>query len=255
MSQLISLTRPISTESATGTLLPWERPYTTEPIATLTHNGANLFHIDMSPSASTRILSQRLVDENATGVFELDPARILNRAAVVARIPAGGDQITASDLTSALAGVQLRSGSALVVLTGFDAADAADASVRRFFTREAASRLAEAVRESGVDLVLTDLPYLTAPGEGRLAEWLDAAPWMRPSWPSPQAATYLAHHYGREHALEDWAPTVELLKSSLLVLGLSYPADLVASELTVTVAPFPVENVGEAPCTVVAARR
>src|SRR5690606_37058974 len=138
MSQLISLTRPISTESATGTLLPWERPYTTEPIATLTHNGANLFHIDMSPSASTRILSQRLVDENATGVFELDPARILNRAAVVARIPAGGDQITASDLTAALAGVQLRSGSALVVLTGFDAADAADVSVRRFFTREAA---------------------------------------------------------------------------------------------------------------------
>src|SRR5690606_22155435 len=115
---------------------------------TLTHNGANLFHIDMSPSASTRILSQRLVDENATGVFELDPARILNRAAVVARIPGGG-QITANDLTTALGGIELRSGSALVILTGFDAADAADASVRRFFTREAASRLAEAVRESG----------------------------------------------------------------------------------------------------------
>ncbi|MGN6274061.1 MAG: hypothetical protein ACTHMQ_13340, partial [Protaetiibacter sp.] len=188
MTQLISLTRPISTASATGTLLPWERPYTTEPIATLTHNGANLFHIDMSPSAATRILTQRLADENATGAFELDPARILNRAAVVVRIPDGSGEIAEGDLMAALDGVELAAGGALVIVTGFEAAAAADASVRRFFTREAASRLAEVVRTSGVDLVLTDLPYLTAPRDGHVAAWLDAAPWMRPSWPSPQAA-------------------------------------------------------------------
>jgi len=253
MSTLVSLTRPISTDSAAGTLLPWERPYTTEPIATLTHNGANLFHIDMSPAAATRIITGRIADEDATAVRDIDPTRLLNRLAAVIRVAEGRGEITENELAASLDGARLHAGGALLLVTGFTGAASAAAGEGRYLSREAAARLAQIVRGSGVDLVLTDLPYLTAPGGIHVAaDWLTAPAWQRPAWPSPNAAAYLAYHYGREKALDDWAPTLDLVTNALLVLGLTGADQLTASEVIVNVAPFQVQDVGEAPCTVVA---
>ncbi len=101
--------------------------------------------------------------------------------------------------------------------------------------------------------MLTDLPYLGAPrstNAGR--DWLGVPPWFRPSWPSPSATAYLTHHYDKPRALEDWAPTVDVLTRACLVLGLAGADALHGDRAVVNVAALQVRDVGEAPCTVVA---
>lgn len=252
MTNAISLTKPIATGCRAGTQLPWERPYSTVPIATLVHNGANLFHIDMSPSASTRILTSRIADERATSIRDLDPALLLNRRAAVVRVPEGDDPISSSSLEAALEAAQTESAKALLLVTAAAGINGGSQEPR-YLSGEAAGALAGFAQREGIDLVLTDLPYLTAPGGRHVAaDWLSAQPWLRPSWPSPNAATYLTYHYPRKHALEDWAPTLKTLEHVLLVLGLANTLDLEGDEVVVSVAPFQVQDVGEAPCTVVA---
>lgn len=252
MTNAFSLTKPISTDSTAGTQLPWERPYSTVPIATLVHNGANLFHIDMSPAASTRILTSRIADERATSTRDLDPARLLNRRASVVRVPEGDGPISSSSLEAALDAAQIQGAKAIILVTAVVGISAGSRGPR-YLSTEAAGTLADFAQREGIDLVLTDLPYLTAPGGNHVAaDWLTAQPWLRPSWPSPNAASYLAHHYPREHAMEDWAPTLRALDHVILVLGLANTLNLEDDEVVVSVAPFQVQDVGEAPCTVVA---
>ncbi|HEU5129717.1 MAG TPA: hypothetical protein VFU12_17190 [Glycomyces sp.] len=253
MSRLVSLTRPITSRSAAGTLFPWERPYSTEPIATLSHNGANLFHIDMSPAASTRLLSRRVADPSAPSLLEIDPARFLNRTADVARLDAAaGEAISAERLAAALAASADEPASALILLTGPDGG-AHDFDNAPHFGDEAAELLCHELSERGVDLMLTDLPYLVAPRSTNVGrDWLGVPPWFRPSWPSPSATAYLTHHYDRPRALEDWAPTVNVLARACLVLGLSGADALDGARAVVNVAALQVRDVGEAPCTVVA---
>lgn len=256
MPGLFSLTRPISASSPAGTLLPWERPYSTEPIATLTHNGANLFHIDMSPSASTRILSARIGDPQQTSLRDMDPARVLNREAVVVRVDGiPNHEISAAELSEALEATSFTRGDALLISTGWGTAATGGEKVENapFLSPAAVALLLRTLDENGIDLVLTDLPYLTAPGGRHVSsEWLTVQPWFRPSWPSQNAATYLNYHYSREKALEDWKPTLDVLQRALLVLGLANVDAIRTQHLIINIAPFQVRDVGEAPCTVVA---
>ena len=257
MSRLVSLTRPISARSATGTLFPWERPYTTEPIATLSHNGANLFHIDMSPSASTRLLTSRIADPEAPSLLDIDPARLLNRTADVARVEAPeAGEITAAAVSDAFAALPEEPASALILLTGRDQSpDEAEPAPEAgpHLSAEAVGSLCRALEERNVDLLLTDLPYLTAPEATNVGgDWLGVPPWFRPTWPSSSAAAYLAHHYDKPRALEDWAPTLDVLARACLVLGLAGTGEIRGPRAVVNVAALQVQDVGEAPCTVVA---
>lgn len=258
MSRLVSLTRPISSRSAAGTLFPWERPYTTEPIATLAHNGANLFHIDMSPAASTRLLSPRVADPAQPSLRDIDPARFLNRTADVARVdaPASGE-IPAAKLADALAALPDEPASALILTTGWEprpeSGGAPSLENAPCLGTDAVGLLCDALDERGIDLMLTDLPYLNAPGATNAGrDWLGVPAWFRPTWPSPNAAAYLAHHYDKSRALEDWKPTVDVLARACLVLGLAGVDALGGTRAVVNVAAFQVSDVGEAPCTVVA---
>lgn len=250
---MISLTQPLSTASPAGSLLPWEQPYRTEPIATLEHNGANLFHIRMSPSVSTRILCLRVVDGAAPSLQETDPLRLINREADVLRVAAQGGKIGRDALAAALdtAG----GASALMLLTGWGAVPVTDETHLRtapWLSLEAAELLATTVAQRGIDLVLTDLPYLTDPAATHAGrQWLAAPGWQRPPWPSSTAAAYLDRFYPRDHVRADWAPTVGILRHALLVLGLAGGGSL-RERTRLTVAPLNVSEVGEAPCTVVA---
>lgn len=258
MSRLISLTRPITSDSATGALFPWERPYSTEPIATLAHNGANLFHIDMSPAASTRLLTLRTADPAAPSLLDIDPARLLNRTADVVRIDASeGGEISAAKLSDALEALPDQPTTAMILLTGWN--PRSDEGGERpledapYLAGDATDRLCDALDRRSVDLVLTDLPYLSAPSTTNAGrDWLGVPPWFRPPWPSASATTYLAHHYDRPRVLEDWAPTIALLTRACLVLGLAGTDALVGTRAVVNVAALQVRDVGEAPCTVVA---
>ena len=167
-------------------------------------------------------------------------------------MPEGDGPISSSSLEAALEAAQIQGAKALILVTAVAGIDGGSQEPR-YLSAEAAGTLADFAQREGIDLVLTDLPYLTAPGGHHVAaDWLSAQPWLRPSWPSPNAATYLAHHYPREHALEDWAPTLKMLEHVLLVLGLANTLELEGDEVVVSVAPFQVQDVGEAPCTVVA---
>lgn len=253
---LISLTRPLSTASAAGSLLPWEQPYRTEPIATLEHNGANLFHLRMSPSVSTRILSPRIADAEASAVCDTDPVRLLNREADVVTLDAGpsgeiGAEQLAGGLASALSGA-----SALLLVTGCGQDPTPDEDHMRaapWLTVGATDLLAATIAEHGIDLVLTDLPYLTDPAASHAGrQWLSVPGWQRPPWPSSASVAYLDRFYPRQQVLDDWAPTTTILRHALLVLGLANAGRLRQGRVRVSIAPLNVSDVGEAPCTVVA---
>jgi kynurenine formamidase len=251
---MISLTHPLSTASSAGSLLPWEQPYRTEPIATLDHNGANLFHIRMSPSVSTRILCLRVADGAAPSLQDTDPLRLINREADVLRVAAQqGGEIGRDALAAALEATG--GASALMLLSGWGDVPVADEARLRtapWFSPEAAELLATTVAQRGIDLVLTDLPYLTDPAATHAGrQWLAVPGWQRPPWPSSTAAAYLDRFYPRDQVLADWAPTVEILRHALLVLGLAGGGSL-RGRTRLTVAPLNVSEVGEAPCTVVA---
>lgn len=258
MSRLVSLTRPITSSSPAGALFPWERPYSTEPIATLAHNGANLFHIDMSPAASTRLLTRRIADPAAPSLLDIDPSLLLNRTADVARIDASaGGEIPAAKLADALEALPDEPATALILLTGWN--PRSEESGERpledapYLAADATGRLCDALDRRGVDLVLTDLPYLSAPSSTNAGrDWLGVPPWFRPPWPSASATTYLAHHYDQSRVLEDWAPTIAVLTSACLVLGLAGTDALGGAQAVVNIAALQVRDVGEAPCTVVA---
>lgn len=255
---VVNLTRPIREGSAAGRVLPWETPYRTEPIATLEHNGANLFFIEMSPAASTRLVGRRIADAGAPSTRDVDPALLLNRPATVVPLPAqAGESITAAAVRSALAAAEPRRGDALVLVTGWGDRgheDFSDSYVLDApgFDAEAVTALTEAARDGGHTLILTDVPYLAGPGgETVRREWVTAEPWHRPSWPSPNAKAYL-EHYGPAKVSTDWGPLLALLDEAWLVFGLVGCAQMAAGHAFVTVAPLQVDDAGEAPCTVVA---
>lgn len=259
---VLNLTRPIRIDAAAGSVLPWESPYRTEPIATLDHNGANLFFIEMSPAAATRIVGRRIFDPAAPSVRDVDPAVIINRSATVVRLPAEpGSEIGADAVEDAFTEAPVRPGDAVLLVTGWGDRPAEISTREDYVLRApyladvAVAALRGALAATETDLVLTDLPYLTRPGGLHAREeWVALAPWLRPAWPSPNAQAYL-RHYVPEKVRADWDGLLRLLEDAWLVLGLVNGAALDATHTTLTVAPFQVRDAGEAPCTVVTSVR
>ncbi|MFC0531807.1 cyclase family protein [Phytohabitans kaempferiae] len=254
----INLTRPITTESPAGSHYPWEAPYRTEDIATLTYNGANLFHITMGSGAATRMIGPGLSDPDGATVDKLRPEQLVNRDAVVVAIPAGetpGREIGADAIRAALDAADLRAGDAVVLATGWgdDPARFTDDDYyldSPYLTVEAATTLAELLTRNGTDLVLTDCVYLDRPAHAR-DEWTTLKPWLRPVFPSDAATTYLAH-YRPDSVRDDWAATVALTSSVWTVAGLVGCGALAGRRIRLTLAPLNVQGVGEVPCTVIA---
>lgn len=257
--KVLNLTRPIREGSSAGRVLPWETPYRTEPIATLTRNGANLFFIEMSPGAATRLVGKRIADANAPSTRDVDPAIILNRAATVVALPAEDNQtISAATLAAAIAAANPRQGDALVLVTGWGDRAHQDRFNDDYvlnaptLAEDAVTALARIAREGGHNLLLTDLPHLPGPGGKHVSrEWVSAEPWHRPVWPSASAKAYL-DHYGPNKVRDDWSSLLGLLDEAWLVLGLANCAQLELGSAELTVAPLQVDDAGEAPCTVVA---
>lgn len=257
---LVNLTRPIRVDASPGAVLPWETPYRTEPIATLEHNGANLFFVEMSPAAATRLVGRRIADPTATATRDIDMSVLLNRHAVLVRVPtAAGGLIEASDLAAALEDAAPRPGDALIVHTGWGD-QPAEALADETYVLEAPSFSAAALQllraelsRLGSDLLLTDLPYLEQAGGPTVrGEWGSLVPWLRPAWPSSNAQAYV-RHYTAEKVAADWSSTLGLLDEAWLVLGLVGCGALGGTRLVLSIAPFQVQDVGEVPCTVVAA--
>lgn len=260
MSHVVNLTRPIAVASVAGSVLPWESPYRTEPIATLKLNGANLFHIEMSPSAATRLVGARIVDPKATSTRDLDPSTLLNRSATMVRVPGEpGRGLTGADLTEALDQVRPLHGDALVLVTGWGD-QAPEVFTGEGYVCDAPYLLPEAVEvlrkvlaEIDSHLLLTDMPYIDrAGGTHAREEWMELQPWVRPPWPSPNAGAYV-RHYTKSKVEQDWSATFALLRTAWTVLGLVGCAALGTTRVLLNIAPFQVVDVGEVPCTVVAA--
>ncbi|MEV0393579.1 cyclase family protein [Polymorphospora rubra] len=257
-TKTINLTRPITTESPAGSLFPWEAPYRTEEIATLTYNGANLFHITMGSGSATRLLGPALGSPAGATTDQFPPERLVNRAAVVVDCPPGpGGEISADQVTAALAAADLRTGDAVVLVTGWGD-DPARFTTEEFYldsphlSVEAARTLGELLGRNSSDLLLTDCVYLDRPGgEHARTEWTELRPWLRPVFPSDAAKTYLAH-YRPEKVRQDWAATLALTGSVWTVAGLVGCGALSGRRVRLTLAPLPVQGVGEVPCTVVA---
>ncbi|TDB92297.1 cyclase family protein [Micromonospora fluostatini] len=254
----VNLTRPITTDSPAGSLFPWEAPYRTEEIATLTYNGANLFHITMGSGSATRLLGPALGSPSGATVDQLPPQRLVDRAAVVVSCPAGpGGEISADTVRAALADADLRSGDAVVLATGWgdDPSRFADEAYYLdgpYLGVEAARALVEILGANSSDLLLTDCLYLDRPGgDHARTEWTALQPWLRPAYPSDAAKTYLAH-YRPDKVRHDWAATLALTGSVWTVAGLVGCGALVGRRVRLTLAPLNVQGVGEVPCTVIA---
>ncbi|WBB81664.1 cyclase family protein [Micromonospora sp. WMMD882] len=254
----VNLTRPIRTDSAAGRLFPWEAPYRTEEIATLTYNGANLFHITMGSGAATRLIGPALSSPGGATVDQLTPEKLVNRPATVVTCRPGEDgRITAALVADAFAEAGPAHGDAIVLATGWgDQPDRLDTDEYLLdgphLDPEAATTLVELLAGNGSDLLLTDCGYLDRPGgEHARAEWTALQPWLRPTFPSDAARTYL-EHYRPEKVRRDWAATIALTASIWTVVGLVGCAALDGRRIRLTLAPLPVQGVGEVPCTVVA---
>ncbi|MER7009422.1 cyclase family protein [Dactylosporangium sp. NPDC000555] len=254
----INLTRPISTESAAGTLFPWEAPYRTEDIATLQYNGANLFHITMGSGSATRLLGPAFGSPSGATIDQLPPARLVNRDAIVVPLAAeAGGEIGEEQVRAALAAADLRRGDAVVLMTGWgDDPGRHDADAyyldSPYLSLPAAETLADLLGRNDTDLVLTDCVYLDRPGgEYARTEWTALQPWLRPAFPSDAARTYLAH-YRPDKVQRDWAATLALTAQIWTVLGLVGCGALGWRRIRLTLAPLNVQGVGEVPCTVVA---
>jgi len=258
VNNVINLTRPITPHSPAGTYLPWEAPYRVEDIVTLKVNGANLFHITMGSGAATRLLAPNLGDPEAATTRDLAPERLLNREATVVRVtPAPGGALEADRLRAAIEAAAPRHGDAVVLVTGWGDTDHWRTDEQYyldtpFLPEPAAETLAELLSGLGVDLLLTDCAYLDQPRRSPLAqEWISLPPWLRPPWPSDATRVYL-DHYRPDQARRDWAATLALTSRIWSVVGLVGCGALPGTRTRLTIAPLPVEGVGEVPCTVIA---
>jgi kynurenine formamidase len=257
--QMHNLTLPISAYFPVGSVFPWDSPYYAEDIATIERNRAHLFYISMGSGTGTRLRTPGFGSADGAQVREIDLESLVNREAVVLKIPKDrGEAITEDDIASAVRASGSWERSALIVATGWgdgkrwESLGEAYSDASPHFAPAAAEWLGVEMEERGSDLLLTDCAHLDRPGgEFARKEWLELAPWLRPPWPSDQAKVYL-RHYTPEKVKADWSASRALTRNASVVVGLANCGALNGSTARLTILPMSIEGVAEAPCTVVA---
>ncbi|MEW1822868.1 cyclase family protein [Arthrobacter sp. NPDC080031] len=256
-SNTINLTMPIQPYLPVGAVHAWESPCWTESISRLAYNGAELFFISMGTGTGTRLRTTGFAAEDGAKILDVPLPDLANRPTIVVTIPKGaGEQITEADIERAFAEVEWAD-EAVLLRTGWGDADRWLELGERFaldtptLTADAATRLAKIMADHGSTLLLTDCAHLDAADSFARSEWAELKPWLRPSWPSEQAKAYV-RHYTPEKAAADWVSTVALTEAAHVVVGLAGCGGLAPSRQLVTILPMFIEDVAEAPCTVVA---
>jgi kynurenine formamidase len=255
---IANLTMPISPYLPVGSILAWETPYQTEEIATLARNGAELFYISMGTGTGTRLLTPGYGAPGGAQVLDLPLSTLVDRPTLVLRIEKGAHQeITAAEVANALREYPGWTNEALMLNTGWGDGSRWESLGEQYtlhspyLTVEAADLLVEQMSEHGTDLLLTDCAYLDQASRYARNEWAALAPWLRPPWPSPQAQAYV-RHYGRDKVAADWPATLRVTREASVVAGLVGTQILTSAWVRVTILPMFIEQVAEAPCTVVA---
>lgn len=258
-----NLTLPISPWFSVGGIMPWETPHQREDIVTVERNRAHLFYIRTGSGTGTRLRTSGYGIADGGNTYGLKLDRLVDRDAVVLRIPKqAGEAIERDDVSSAIDAAAWSTtetrGAAVVLVTGwgdnqrFRELGEAYVVDSPYLTADAAHELAAQMERIGSDLLLTDCVDIDrAGGTHAREEWVSQVPWLRPPWPSDQAKAYL-RHYPREKAVADRAATLSLTSRTTVVVGLAGGGELNSDRAVLTVLPMPVTDVAEVPCTVVA---
>jgi len=257
---MINLTIPLYPYIPSGNVFPWDSPYHTEDIATYELNAARLFYISLGSDTGTRLMAHSLVEEGGLSVCDLPLPNLLNREAIVLRIPkSAGECIDARDLDIALRKApQIKQHDAIVVVTNWGdsyrwKSIGVDYVLQTpHFSPEGGAYLKEFMKVHNVDLLLTDCALLD--GIMQLAlhkQWLNQPEWIRLPYPSENAKAYL-RNYDSTKSMIDFSVTRSLLAESWIIAGLANAGRLISDRVLLNCLPMFIQNAGEAPCTVVA---
>lgn len=257
---MINLTTPLYSYMPSGNVYPWESPFFTEDIASYERNDARLFYISMGSEMGTRLVGPAFFGEGKTYVHEIPLQSILNRAARVISIPKmAGEVIALDDITAALKRLgSFNKGDAVIIATGWGDntrwKELGEKYVTDspFFTPEAAAYLSHFMQEQASDLLLTDCQYLDGfNGQSKVDEWLEASNWVRLPYPSEHAKAFIRSIPKQEY-LEIWKSTRTILEKSWAILGLAGCNQIESDRVQIHCLSLFIDNVGQAPCTVVA---
>jgi kynurenine formamidase len=257
---LINLTIPLYPYIPSGSVYPWESPFFTEDIANYERNDARLFYISMGSEIGTRLIGPALFGESKPCIHEIPLQGILNRAARVVSIPkTDGGAIALDDITAVLERPgSFDKGDAVIIATGWGDNERWKVLGEKyvtespFFTPEAAAYLSQFMQEQQSDLLLTDCLYLDGFKEqSKVGEWLEASDWVRLPYPSEHAKAFI-RGFPKQEYLEVWKSTQIILEKSWIILGLSGCGQIESSRVQINCLPLFIDDVGQAPCTVVA---
>lgn len=259
---MINLTIPVYPYMPSGNVYPWESPFFTEDIASYERNDARLFYISMGSEMGTRLLSSGIFGHDGTNINQIPLEKLLNRQARVLSIPKKAKEvISLNDINEALDDVEsFASGDAIIVATGWGDEKAWKKLGEKFvvaspfFASDAAARLANFMKQHQSDLLLTDCHYLDEfAQQPKVKEWLQNSPWIRLPFPSEHAKAFL-RDYPRQEFLNAWTSTNKLVGQSFVILGLSGCDQIKTDRVQINCLPLFIDDVGQAPCTVVAER-
>lgn len=256
---MINLTIPLYPYIPSGNVFPWDSPYHTEDIATYERNAARLFYISLGSDTGTRLMAPSLVEAGGLNVCDLPLSSLLNREAIVLRIPkSAGECIDVQDLEKAIRKApQIRQNDAIVVVTNWGDSQrwktiGVDYVLQTpHFSPEGGAYLKEFMADHNVDLLLTDCAMLD--GIMQMAsheQWLNQPEWIRLPYPSENAKAYL-RKYESAKSMIDFSATRSLLTESWIIAGLANAGQLTTDRVILNCLPMFIQNAGETPCTVV----
>lgn len=256
---MINLTVPLYPYFPGGSQYPWEAPFITEDIATYEQNAARLFYISLGSEVGTRLLAPGFICPQGMKIQDFPLQELINRNACVLHVTKGaGEAITAKDLQESLdKGEEPQHGDAWLVATNWGdqkrwkKIKVGYALETPFFTADAALFLLKSMETYESNLLLTDCVYLDDLVHSSLQKWINTPDWMRPPWPSEQARIYL-RSYTSQSASQDFEVTRMLLTKLWIIVGLANCGNLSGYRVHLNGLPLPVQNAGEAPCTIVA---
>lgn len=191
-------------------------------------------------------------------LHELHLEHVFLRDMVVVTVPADPSQaLGPADLEPALAAIDVVSGHALLVRTGWgdcvESMRGTDQYVRQspYFTEEAASFLATEMDDRQTELLLTDTAMFGMPNRHLCPQWADMLPRPAP-WPSTEAYAYL-RGYTADRVADDWAADLILARAGKVVVRkLINCSALPEGRLKVIVAPLHLVRGIGATCRVIA---